>query len=670
MKVERHISSARAREPGTVRNPGLLLAVLSAALAVSVLIFGWGFGMELFIRVRPGFPAMVPETALAIFAGSIAAAALHGGLPRCAGPIGVAFVIASILLFFVRPVASSGLMSGDAMSLATALGLSGFALSAGLRHLSRLEHSLLPQTISTLAAAFSLLAIFGYFFDASALNNVHGFTEIALHTAIGLFGINTSLLLLDTGRGWVAILAGPGRGSRFARRMVPALSAITLIFCEVMLYATDVGLLEPNFRIALLATAMIAAVLGMGLALAWQINQAENRAAGREAARHASDDIRHARELSDTRAMSGDLLSRVAAGVAHEFNNALAAMRGNLELIEHDPENSALYVREAVAATERAATLTSELLASGYRARLVPGQCDVEALVSEHVTAFRRQTGAQVSLWVNLPGAPEALANVDKAQFSRALGNLLNNARDAQPGGGHIEVRVCVETITNPLASKFNGSDGIAPGEYVIIDVLDNGPGMIREIVESATKPFFTTKPVGKGTGLGLSSAYGFCRQSGGGLQIESAPGKGTLVRMALPLCARKAAPEIQPGAAGDTNGRFDVLLVGRDPVMNQQMETRLSRDGHKVCAVLSCDAALQMLERHALPSACIIDIGQPARRDRQMLAQLIERRYPACAVTRISPSKPDDEPEDEVEQSLARPRGALRFVGLTGFRT
>lgn len=227
-------------------------------------------------------------------------------------------------------------------------------------------------------------------------------------------------------------------------------------------------------------------------------------------------------------------IGQLAGGVAHDFNNILTAVIGNLDLYEvlENPHERDGCVREARSAALRAADLVRQLLAYARRSPMQIAAHDVGGLMGQLQTLTRRLIPASIAQRFLAPATPISVA-VDQTQFLTALVNLVVNARDAMPGGGRLEVRAQTVVVATPRPL----ADGVSlpPGSYAEITVADTGPGIPPEILRRVTEPFFTTKAPGQGSGLGLSMVEGFARQSGGALVIASTP-SGTEMALLLPL--------------------------------------------------------------------------------------------------------------------------------------
>ncbi|WP_295166056.1 PAS domain S-box protein [uncultured Brevundimonas sp.] len=303
-------------------------------------------------------------------------------------------------------------------------------------------------------------------------------------------------------------------------------------------------------------------------------------------AKRAEDDLKRINELLEERvdealiekaqaeaqlvhAQRMEAVGRLTGGVAHDFNNLLTVVIGALDIIlrSEDAAKRKKLGEAALAAARRGESLTHQLLAFSRRQALRPEPIDLNALIRESEPLLRRAVGEAVDFKVKLKrgGAP---ANVDPAQFEAALLNLIVNARDALgdvTGAKGRQARITVQTRACTVEAGQIAE--LAAGDYVCVSVADNGEGMSPDIRDRVFEPFFTTKGVGKGTGLGLSQVYGFARQSGGGVQIISEPGRGAEICIFLPpLSAEDAAvtsPLIAANGAPVEGGRM--LLVEDD---------------------------------------------------------------------------------------------------------
>jgi PAS domain S-box-containing protein len=263
------------------------------------------------------------------------------------------------------------------------------------------------------------------------------------------------------------------------------------------------------------------------------------------------------RDLTERKAMEARLrqsqkleaLGQLTGGVAHDFNNLLAAIMSGVEYAMDDmpPGSEAHETLEiALHATEQAAGLTRRLLAFARQQELAPARIEPSLVIDQLSGLLRSSVPVSIELEVHAP-ADAAACVVDRTQFETALLNLVLNARDAIDGAGHISVKVENRLID---ARQAAANPALRAGRWVAISVSDTGAGMPSEIRHRIFEPFFTTKGPGKGTGLGLSMVHGFVLQSGGFLVVDSAPGRGTSVRMHFPAASGAQVPMARVRAA------------------------------------------------------------------------------------------------------------------------
>ncbi len=259
-----------------------------------------------------------------------------------------------------------------------------------------------------------------------------------------------------------------------------------------------------------------------------------------------------------------EVVGQLTGGIAHDFNNLLAIMIGNLELAAEaaDPNGEQYgHIGRALAAAERGATLTRQLLAFSRKQILQPQLVNLNNLVPRTTELFHRALGETIEIETVLTGGLWKIM-VDPAQLEHALLNLAINARDAMPRGG----RLTIETANIRLDEEYRQLNRFAePGPYVMLAVSDTGTGMAPEVAARAFEPFFTTKEVGKGSGLGLSMVYGFVKQSGGHVQIYSEVGRGTTVKLYFPRARDQATPVIERRIPAPPPGGRSILPVADD---------------------------------------------------------------------------------------------------------
>jgi len=324
-----------------------------------------------------------------------------------------------------------------------------------------------------------------------------------------------------------------------------------------------------------------------------------------------------------------EALGQLTGGIAHDFNNLLQVVHGAFELIRRKADDTAkvaAWAQNGIAAAERGASLTRQLLAFSRSQKLELRPFVVADLIGEMRELLVRTLGPDIKLSVELEEG-QALVMSDRTQLELAVLNLAINARDAMPAGGGL-------TLRTGLHSQPPGDPVLEAGEYVELSVADTGEGMSRQVVERAFDPFFTTKGIGKGTGLGLSQVYGVARQAGGAAQIDSEPGRGTVVRLLLRRStaaaelapARGERPPILAPAAGRT-----ILVVDDEAPVRVLAGETLELLGYRVLQAESGAAALALLERE-VPDVMLFDYAMPDMNGAE-LAGLVRARLPDAPI-------------------------------------
>ena len=326
-----------------------------------------------------------------------------------------------------------------------------------------------------------------------------------------------------------------------------------------------------------------------------------------------------------------EAVGQLTGGVAHDFNNLLGVIMLNAESLAEavagDPHCAAL-AGEIIGTASSGAELTRRLLAFARRQTLQPRAIDLNAYIAEAVTLLRRTLGESIAVRLALaPGLWPVQA--DASQVGDALLNLALNARDAMPAGG---------TLT--IATASHRIDATAPpgelpaGDYVALSVTDTGSGMAAEVLERAVEPFFTTKQPGSGSGLGLSMIYGFARQSGGALALESAPEEGTTVRLLLPRAPGWTPAAVEEPPRGEPPGGCEtVLLVDDNRDIRRVAARHLTALGYTVLEAASGPAALEILRTAPRVDLLFTDMVMPDGLTGGLLAQQARRLRPGLRV-------------------------------------
>ncbi|HEV7265311.1 MAG TPA: PAS domain S-box protein [Falsiroseomonas sp.] len=307
-----------------------------------------------------------------------------------------------------------------------------------------------------------------------------------------------------------------------------------------------------------------------------------------------------------------EAVGQLTGGIAHDFNNMLQGVTGGLDMARHRigegrTEEALRYLDAVKEAAERAAGLTRRLLSFARRQPLEPKPVDADALTAGLADLIRRTMGPAITVDMRLrDGAGSVLC--DTNELESALLNLCINARDAMPEGGRLEIGT---EAVNLCAADIQDGDA-EPGRYLVVSVADSGTGIPPHVLERVFDPFFTTKPQGQGTGLGLSQVWGFVRQSGGLVRIESMPGQGTTVRLLLPLNegmpAAEAPKAMPPSRAAQ---RATVLLVEDEDGVRRPAADRLRELGYAVLEARDGPEAMRILASER-PDLLVTDVGLP----------------------------------------------------------
>lgn len=349
---------------------------------------------------------------------------------------------------------------------------------------------------------------------------------------------------------------------------------------------------------------------------------------------------RRVSENAYLQAQKMEAIGQLTAGLAHDFNNLLQVASGNQEMALQQVQGNESAVRSitrAQASIEKAAKLTQQLLTFARKQHLEPKRVNMNSLIVEFSELLVRTLGDKVNLHLDLrPGIPSC--EVDPIHFEMALLNIVINARDAMPKGGKVTMGTSVITDKDRIEAH-----DLLPGTYVVICIIDEGEGMKPEVARRATEPFFTTK--GPGTGLGLAMVHGFVQQSHGRLEIESALGKGTTIRMIFPIADRSAVElaaeraneqRIEANKDWDVEsilGRKIVLVVDDSEDIRELAESHLKSLGYRVIAASSGEEALTLLDRHGAIDLLLTDILMPGGMNGLQLIEQVRGRMPDLPV-------------------------------------
>lgn len=335
-----------------------------------------------------------------------------------------------------------------------------------------------------------------------------------------------------------------------------------------------------------------------------------------------------------------EAVGQLTGGLAHDFNNLLAGVIGSLELLsvrlqQGRTKDLQRYIHSALTSANRATALTHRLLAFSRRQTLDPSPTDLNALIEGMMELLQRTIGPLVSystqlsddLWLTL---------CDTNQLENALLNLTINARDAMPDGGQLTLTSENLVLGEPLAEEL----ALPPGEYVALGVRDTGVGIPPERLGYVFDPFYTTKPLGEGTGLGLSMVYGFAKQSGGAVRIESTEGEGTSVWIYLPRYHGQSASLHAPATPEPTSTSVEgrtVLVVDDEPNVRILVTEVLQEMGLNTLEAAEGPSGLRILDSDAHLDLLISDIGLPGGMNGRQLADAAREKRPSLRVLFIT---------------------------------
>jgi PAS domain S-box-containing protein len=342
--------------------------------------------------------------------------------------------------------------------------------------------------------------------------------------------------------------------------------------------------------------------------------------------KQAEEELRQARKM--------EALGQLTGGVAHDFNNLLAVILGHTELLQERFGADDKSTQAVIRAATRGAELTHRLLAFSRQQPLHPKAVDLDGLIEGMTDMLRRTLGATIEI---KPASAAGLwkARADPGQVENALLNLAINARDAMPDGGQLVIEAANATLGDDYES---GRVDAPPGDYVALAVTDTGTGMPPEVMERVFEPFFTTKEVGEGSGLGLSMVYGFVRQSGGQVTIESELGRGTTVRLYLPRAEEDVTLAAEMTRRGQHKSRGEtILVVEDDPEVRALAVRQLEGFGYQVLEAKDGKAALAVADEAPRIDLLLSDVVLPGGMSGVEVLEQVRARDPDVKVLFMS---------------------------------
>ena len=338
---------------------------------------------------------------------------------------------------------------------------------------------------------------------------------------------------------------------------------------------------------------------------------------------------REAAEHQLRQAQKMEALGQLTGGVAHDFNNMLAIIVGNLEMvIKRLPESESrcrVLANNALTGAQRAAELTKRLLAFSRQQPLQPKSVDVNQCVHDVSAMLRRSLGENIQI-ETVQGGDLWRGFVDRPQLESAILNLAVNARDAMSGVGKLTIETANVFLDRTYADAHSD---VAPGQYVMVAVTDTGCGMSEDVMSRAFDPFFTTKEVGQGTGLGLSQVHGFARQSYGHIKIYSEPGVGTAVKLYLPRDTSNNEEKPTEVSAVDATcvPQRKVLVVEDDADVREFVVSMLQDLGYEAIAAENAESARRLLDSDGQINVMLTDVVMPGTNGKELYDEIRDRR-------------------------------------------
>jgi signal transduction histidine kinase len=326
-----------------------------------------------------------------------------------------------------------------------------------------------------------------------------------------------------------------------------------------------------------------------------------------------------------------EAMGKLTGGVAHDFNNVLHIISGNLDLIRMlSGANDKVVQRcnSARDAVRRGARLSSQLLSFARKQALQPAPTSLSQVLADMDELLKRAVGERVRIELAI-ASDSWNVRVDQQQLENVILNLALNASDAMHGGGALMIQVSNAVLTEEEDSRLQ----LGAREHLCLAFIDSGSGMSANVRERAFEPFFSTKGVGKGTGLGLSMAYGFVKQSGGHIEIDSEPGRGTTVTILLPRTVEAAIGKTVQQPAVAAGGTETVLVVDDEIAIQDNVAEILSALGYRVLRASSADEASAVLRQHRGIDLLFTDVIMPGTMSSPELAVLARQLHPAIQV-------------------------------------
>jgi signal transduction histidine kinase len=441
--------------------------------------------------------------------------------------------------------------------------------------------------------------------------------------------LDRTVSLGQSGRIDVAVaLIKTGEGRLVMRRLRGLSEDFEAAEAALLIQRQAAAAVQRSLLIGVIVLALVAAAV-LGFAVAREARDHARQLLGQNLALESEIAQRERAEAQLRQAQKMEALGQLTGGVAHDFNNMLAIIVGNLDMLIRrlsGQEKLLNLAENALSGANRAAALTKGLLAFSRQQPLDPKPTDVNKCVADMSELLRRSLGEHVAVETVLGGGLWR-AFVDAPQLESAILNLAVNARDAMAAtgktqGGKVGGRLTIETSNAFLDKTYaDAHEEVESGQFVLVAITDTGGGMTPEVMERAFDPFFTTKGLGEGTGLGLSQVHGFLKQSRGHIKLYSELGVGTTVKLYLPRDTRGAAAEepVVPRPIAAVGGPYTVLIAEDDPGV-RTFAVSAARDlGYVVIEADGAAMALERLAQRPEITLLLTDVVMPGATGRQL---------------------------------------------------
>ncbi|MBI4713172.1 MAG: response regulator [Planctomycetes bacterium] len=618
-------------EPDQISARTRLLGQISGALIAFfgiIALFGWVFDVPILKSISPNLVTIKFNTALAFLLSGIALWLLsRPTLSPKAKPVGylaagmvtlIGLLTFSQYLFgwelgidqFLWTELPGAVATSHLGRMAPATALNFLMLGAAMLLLNKPAGIRASQILALLGCLIGFFNFTGYIYGVEKLYGIAAYTPMAVHTAVAFVVLASGILFARPEHRLMAVLTSPYTGGQRARRLIPVAVIILLLLGGLILMGKKNALYSREFAFALMA---LGSIVFFTVAIWWNAKHLNKCDADREQAQielQKSHDIleikvrERTKELTKSeaqlfRAQKLESIGNLAGGVAHDFNNILAAVKGYTEmaLMEMDAANpffnNLSHINQAV---DRATNLTRQLLLFSRRDTPEIKTLDLNELIKNLLKMLNRLIGENINIETKL-ATDIAPIRADAGNIEQVIMNLVVNARDAMIRGGKITITTENQLI-NEQYCQLN-LEGRC-GRFVCLSISDTGIGMTDEIESHLFEPFFTTKKPGEGTGLGLSVVYGIVKKHEGWVNVYSEPGRGAVIRIYLPAETSvkaglpKPDTKIIPPDQLKGNGER-ILLIEDDRNIQKMARTALTKMNYTVFTVSTGAEAINL---------------------------------------------------------------------------